>query len=111
VAAPFVSVQRTAARMSRKGKVAIRLTCLSSSQCVGTMKIVLPLRHGKRMTLGRAKFTIPGKAHRTLHVTLTKAGRKAITRRRGATVLAHVTTRDSTGHATTRTSGLLLKTH
>ena len=78
-------------RVSRTGRVAVRLRCSTSgagagdSACHGTVTLTARIR-GKQQTIGRATFSFPRLAARTISVKLTAAARRAIRRSTKATL-------------------------
>ena len=70
------------ASASVKGNVAmLKLTCTGAAACSGTLKLLVPVRHGKRttnVTVGTARFSIAVGKSTTLHVRLTAKGRSLL---------------------------------
>jgi hypothetical protein len=67
---------------SVKGNVAmLKLTCTGAAACAGTLKLLAPVRHGRRttnVTVGTARFSIAVGKSATLHVRLTAKGRSLV---------------------------------
>jgi hypothetical protein len=65
-----------------KGNIAtLKLTCTGAAACSGTLKLVVPVRHGKRttnVTAGTARFSIAVGKSATIHVRLTAKGRSLL---------------------------------
>jgi len=101
-----VTVQRSAVRLSH-GVAKVRISVPAAM--TGTLRLVLPLTHGKQLTLGKASFATTAGQRKVVTVRLSRAGRRAIQRRGGATVLAIVKATDASGNATSSRSGFLLK--
>jgi hypothetical protein len=73
VAAPAPLGAASATARVRKGLAALRLRCAAAATCRG--RITLRPRGGRR-TLGRAAFKLGAGRTKTVHVALSKAGRK-----------------------------------
>ena len=70
------------ASASVKGNVAmLKLTCTGAAACSGTLKLIAPVRHGKRttnVTVGTARFSIAVGKSATIRVRLTAQGRSLV---------------------------------
>jgi hypothetical protein len=70
------------ASASVKGNVAmLKLTCTGAAACSGTLKLLVPVRHGKRttnITAGTARFSIAVGKSATIRVRLTAKGRSLV---------------------------------
>jgi hypothetical protein len=72
----LVLISGNAAKMTRKGRVSISLTCAGASKCTGRLSITTAEPVGKRksklVTLGAKKFTIGGNQKRKVKVKFSK---------------------------------------
>lgn len=73
------------------GKVAVRLQCRTAARCLGTLRIQNKRAAGGIAKFGTARFSIKGKASKTVTVKLRSRWGAALSRAKGSTwVRAHV---------------------
>jgi hypothetical protein len=104
-AAPRVRVRPLRARVSRRGRVALRVTCRRNEQFC---RVDLKLRRGGGV-VGRKKLVVAGGKTRRVSLRLARGTRRRLSRSRSVPALALATARDAAGNrATTRTRIRLL---
>jgi hypothetical protein len=102
---PRVTVTPRTVRASRGGTVTLRVGCPRSARSC-RVALRLELGHG---VIATKTMTVSGGKTRNVTLTLTRAVRRELPRKRSLRVTAIATTSDRAGHrATTRTSVLLL---
>jgi hypothetical protein len=76
----LVRLSRRSALVGRRGIAALRVRCLASSRCRGTLRVAGPRRGRHRPAFGRARFSIaPGRSE-LVRVKLSRIGRERVRR-------------------------------
>lgn len=111
--APKVGISRRALRLSPRGVVRVRLSCPRSelSGCAGTLRIQIVkkvrLARARKLTLGTAKFKMPGARVVGVKVRLSIKKQRLVRRLKRLSVRTTVRARDSAGN--TARSSVVLK--
>jgi len=73
---------KVASKATKGGRVSLRLACPTTARCKGTVAVTA--KHGKRsVTVARRlTYSVKGKGHSTVHVTLNATGRRLLARGR-----------------------------
>ena len=87
----------------KHGKLRLSLSCgTGTTSCGGT--VILTRGRGRKATsLGRVSYTVTAGRKKTVTLTLTRAGRKALAKARGHKLKVVLTAKPSNGRATSRT--------
>lgn len=88
VVTPGVLKLDVAVAIVKKGKAAVKLSCVGDTACADDVKIVVKVKvrkHGKKvtkkLTIGKAHVEIDAGGHETVKVKLTKAGKKLLAKK------------------------------
>jgi hypothetical protein len=93
-------------RVSRTGRVVLRVTCPRSA---GRCRVALRVTSGRRTLASKKSFTVAGGKSKRVTLKLTRSARRLLARKHTLRVVVVATVRDSSGiRATTRTSIRLL---
>jgi hypothetical protein len=103
--APKLGVPGQVLKADRRGRVRVRVQCTEQSRCIGRVtltsaaKIAAKKKKAKRLSLGSARFNIPGGKTARVTVKLSRKAFKVLKRRRSLKVVVAVTGKDVAGNA------------
>jgi hypothetical protein len=103
---PKIKLTTRRIRVSRSGRVVLRVACpRSAGRCRGTLRLTA----GRRKLTAKKSFTVAGGKSKRVTLKLTRSARRLLARKHTLRAVVVATVRDRSGHrATTRTSIRLL---